>query len=252
MKSLAGKVAIVTGGNSGIGRATAKRLAQEGAHIAIVARSEVTGHAAVGEIVDMGERASFHRADITRWDQVEHAMHDILSQYGKIDIAFNNAGSAGGVQAFDSVSTDEFEHVLRTNVIGLYHCMKLQIRQFLDQGNGGVIVNCASVSGLVGVPYQSAYCASKHAVVGLTKSVALEYADAGIRINAVCPGGVLTPMLKKYLRQLPKDRAPGLVPPIRRPAAPVEIANMVAWLCSDQASYVVGQAYAIDGGYTTG
>jgi NAD(P)-dependent dehydrogenase (short-subunit alcohol dehydrogenase family) len=129
--------------------------------------------------------------------------------------------------------------------------MKLQIRHFLERNIRGVIVNCASVSGLVGVPYQSAYCASKHAVVGLTKSVALEYASRGIRINAVCPGGVATPMLKNYVRQLSPDKKAALEPPpIGRTANPNEIANIVAWLCSDEASYVIGQAYAVDGGFT--
>jgi NAD(P)-dependent dehydrogenase (short-subunit alcohol dehydrogenase family) len=252
-KRFFGRTAIVTGGNSGIGKATAIRFARDGAIVAIMARDKATGDATVEEIRAFGGQASFHKADITNASEVESAMNDILGRYERVDMAFNNAGYSGGVNSFDELTADEFDKVVQTNLYGIYHCMKRQIRHFLDKGVKAAIVNCASASGLVGFPFQSAYCASKHAVVGLTKSVALEYASQGIRINAICPGGVVTPMFKDYLRQLHNKKADSLTPPpIGRAASPEEIANIVTWLCSDEASYVVGQAYAVDGGYTTG
>jgi NAD(P)-dependent dehydrogenase (short-subunit alcohol dehydrogenase family) len=250
MSTFSGKIALVTGGNSGIGRATAIRFATEGADVAIVARNAAAGQAVVQEIEALGRHASFHQADVAEAEQLQAAMNEILSRYGRIDVAFNNAGMSGSAAKFDAVSVEEFERVMRTNVMGVYHCMQLEIGHFLERGTSGAIVNCASISGLVGVPNQSAYSASKHAVVGLTKSVALEYAAAGIRINAICPGGVITPMLKNYLRALPPGTEAASPPPIGRPARAEEIAGLVTWLCSDDASYVVGQAYAIDGGYT--
>lgn len=246
-----GKTAMVTGGNSGIGKSTAINFARDGAKVAIVARDETSGEASVAEIRAAGGEASFFRADVGNRKDVESAMRDILATYGRVDCAFNNAGAAGGISTFDAVSHEEFVSIFQTNLFGTVHCMQLQIRHFLDYGSGGAIVNCASVSGLVGVPYQSAYCASKHAVVGLTKSVALEYAEKGIRVNAICPGGVATPLLKNYVRQLPPGKRAALEPPpIGRTATPSEIADVVTWLCSDESSYVIGQAFAVDGGYT--
>jgi NAD(P)-dependent dehydrogenase (short-subunit alcohol dehydrogenase family) len=250
-KRFRGKTAIVTGGNSGIGKAAALRFAIEGANVAIIGRDAITGEATVAEIKAAGGHASFHMADVGKNSEVESAMRAILSTYDQVDMAFNNAGVSGSISEFDAVADQEFASVFQTNLFGIYHSMKLQIRHFLDRNIRGCIVNCASISGLVGVPYQSAYCASKHAVVGLTKSVALEYAEQGIRINAVCPGGVATPMLKKYLRLLTPEKRTALEPPpIGRMANSNEIANMVAWLCSDEASYVIGQSYAVDGGFT--
>jgi len=253
LKRFQGKTAIVTGGSSGIGKATAFKFAQDGASVAIMARNDRAGRSVVDEINAAGGNASFHQADVGVAGDVTSAMHDIVALYGRVDIAFNNAGTSGGVDAFDAVTETEFDIVLKTNLFGVFHCMRHQIQHFLENDIPGAIVNCSSVSGIVGIPYQSAYCASKHAVVGLTKSVALEYAGAGIRVNAVCPGGIATPMLKRYIRQLPKDKAQLLgFPPVGRGGDPHEVAGLVTWLCSEEATYVVGQAYVIDGGYTAG
>lgn len=252
-KRFQGKTVIVTGGNSGIGKATALKFAQDGANVAIMARNDQAARSVVEEIKTAGGNASFHRADVAVASDVASAMHDIVALHGRVDMAFNNAGTSGGVEAFDAVTETEFDVVLKTNLFGVFLCMKQQIRHFLENDIPGAIVNCSSVSGIVGVAYQSAYCASKHAVIGLTKSVALEYAGSGIRVNAVCPGGVETPMLKRYIRRLPKDKVRSLgFPPVGRGGDPNEVAGLVTWLCSDEASYVVGQAYAIDGGYTVG
>lgn len=245
------KTVIVTGGSSGIGRASAIKLAKEGANVAVIARNKQAGKELVSEVASFGENCSFHQADISKPEQVEEAIANIIKRYGQFDAAFNNAGEPGGLSDFHALAASDFDKVIQTNLYGTYHCMALQIRHFVECEIAGAIVNCSSAAGLVGVPFQTAYCASKHAVVGMTKSVALEYAEQGIRVNAICPGGVMTPMLKDFIKNAPKEKSRALgLAPINRPADPEEIANLVAWLCSDEASFVVGQAYAIDGGYT--
>jgi NAD(P)-dependent dehydrogenase (short-subunit alcohol dehydrogenase family) len=250
MKRFDSKTVIVTGGNSGIGRTAALRFAAEGAKVAIVARTASSGNGVVDEIHGGGGDAAFFQADVSDATQVGRAMDGILDRYGAFQIAFNCSGFSGEGKPFHEVSAADFDAVVKTNLYGIFYCMKREITHFVSQGSG-VVVNCASTSGLVGLPFLGAYTASKHGVIGLTKSVALDYAQRGIRVNAVCPGGVVTDMLSGYLEKNPDQLARiNAAHPMGRMAKPDEIAGLVLWLCSDEASNVTGQAYAVDGGYT--
>jgi NAD(P)-dependent dehydrogenase (short-subunit alcohol dehydrogenase family) len=250
MKRFESKTVIVTGGNSGIGRTTALRFAAEGAKVAIIARTTDTGNAVVREIQASGGDAAFFQADVSSAAQVDSAMDAVLKRYGSFQMAFNCSGITGEGKLFQDLSAEEFDRVVKTNLYGVFHCMKREIAHYISQGSG-VIVNCASTSGLVGFPFLGAYNASKHAVLGLTKSVALDYAQQGIRVNAVCPGGVMTTMLADYLERNPDLRAKiNAAHPIGRMARTEEVAGLVLWLCSDEASNIIGQSYAVDGGYT--
>jgi NAD(P)-dependent dehydrogenase (short-subunit alcohol dehydrogenase family) len=252
MKRFASKTAVVTGGNSGIGRAAALQFAQEGARVAILARTAATGREVVDEIRAFGGDAAFFQVDVAQPDQVRAAMNGVLERFGSFEVAFNCSGTSGEGKPFHQLDEAEFDQVLKTNLYGVFHCMKHEIDHFISRGGGGAIVNCASTSGLVGLPALAAYNASKHAVVGLTKSVALDYGRQGIRVNAVCPGGVLTPMLAEYMEKNPQLLAGiNAAHPIGRMARPEEVTGLVLWLCSEEASNVIGQAYAVDGGYTT-
>lgn len=245
-----GKVAMITGGASGIGRAAAMRFAAEGATVAILGRDAVKGAEVADLIAARGGAASFHQADVADSGAVQRAFAALLDRHGRLDHAFNNAGCSGSAREFDDVDLAEFDAVMRTNAYGTFHCMKLQVAHFLTTG-GGTIVNCASIGGVVGAINQSSYIASKHAVVGLTRATALEYASRNIRINAICPGGVRTPMLKAYLGNVPADKLARFAPAaLGRPAVPDEIAGIVLFLSSEDATTIIGQAYAIDGGLT--
>jgi NAD(P)-dependent dehydrogenase (short-subunit alcohol dehydrogenase family) len=251
MQRFVGKTAIVTGGNSGIGRDAALRFAAEGAQVAILARNAQSGCEVVREIEGNGGVAMFAPADVGDGAQVAAAMAAVVERFGGFEIAFNCSGITGIGKPLDMVGEDEFDAVVKTNLYGTFYCMKQQIAHFLSR-RGGVIVNCASTSGLVGLPGLGAYCASKHGLLGLTKSVALDYAQRGIRVNAVCPGGVMTPMLSDYLADRPEERsAIDAAHPIGRMAEPGEVTGLVLWLCSDEASNVIGQSFSVDGGYTT-
>jgi NAD(P)-dependent dehydrogenase (short-subunit alcohol dehydrogenase family) len=250
MKRFENKTVIVTGGNSGIGRATALRFAQEGAQVAIIARTAMTGNEVVTEIRSKGGEAAFFQADISNACQVQDVFKQILDRYDSFQAAFNCSGFSGAAKPFDKVGDAEFDEVIKTNLYGLFHCMKHEIVHFLRQSCGS-IVNCSSVAGLIGVPELAAYNASKHAVIGFTKSVALDYAKLGIRVNAICPGGVMTTMMAEHAKNVPDYIAQmNAVHPLGRVGRPEEIAGIVLWLCSEDASFVTGQAYAIDGGYT--
>lgn len=251
MARFTGKTVIVTGGNSGIGRATSIQFAREGATVAIIARNRESGMETVEEIAAFGGKASFHGADMARSDQVSQAFADIIASHGRFHAAFNNAGVASEANFFNETEFDEFDHIVQTNLYGTYYCMKHQVRHFLENGNGGAIVNCSSISGLLARKKQSAYSASKGGINSLTRVVALEYASRGIRVNAVCPGGVMTPAAEKLLAEHP-DIAEVINSqhPIGRLARPEEIGSLVLWLCSDEATNVIGQLYTVDGGYS--
>ena len=245
----AGKVALVTGGASGIGRATALAFAREGAKTVISDLDADGGHETVHMIKDSGGEATFVTVDVTMSDQVEALVNRAVRTYGQLDCAFNNAGLERELSNPDVRFDEEtFQSVIDANLKGVWLCMKHEIAQMLEQGSG-TIVNTSSVAGLVGIPNQPIYVASKHAVSGLTKSAAVEYAGRGIRINAVCPGLVDTPLLERIYASNPelKSEADNWQP-IGRTAQPEEIAEAVIWLCSDMASFVVGHMMTIDGG----
>ena len=249
---LDGKAALVTGGASGIGRATALAYAREGALVAVADRSEAAAQATVAMINAIGGQAIAIAADVTREDDVAAMVARTLIAFGRLDCAFNNAGiapfQAGPTgQRTHELAESSWAAVLAVNLTGVFLCMKHQIPQMQRQ-NGGAIVNTASIAGLVGLPMSGAYVASKHAVIGLTKSAALEYAQDRIRVNAVCPGYIQTPMTTETVQRR-GDELLGKVP-AHRLGQPEEIAEAVVWLSSDRASFVTGSAYTVDGGYS--
>jgi len=250
MTAMNGKVALVTGAGSGIGLATAKAFAQAGASVVLADRHEDAVRAATGELIAAGRKALAARCDVTDDRQVASMIDQTVSTFGRLDAAFNNAGVMQRRVDTADITDDEWDRVMAINLRGVWSCMKYELRQMLRNG-GGAIVNCSSLGGVVGNPGLAAYHAAKHGVIGLTKTAALEYATRGIRINAVCPGAIDTPMAQtltggdpKVLAELVKDE------PIGRLGEPEEIAAAVLWLCSPGASYVVGHALLVDGGYT--
>src|SRR5262249_30494618 len=246
---LDGKDALVTGGASGIGRATALTFAREGAKLVIADMNEDGGQQTVHMIAEKGGEAIFVRTDVSQAVEVQALISKAVETYGRLDCAHNNAGIAGGVRALTAdYPEDRWHQVIAVNLTGVWLCMKYEIPQMLHQG-GGTIVNTASAAGLVGSRGTSAYVASKHGVVGLTKTAALEYAQQGIRVNCVCPGVIHTPMTARGLSN-PELRAHLLASePVGRVGTPEEVAEAVVWLCSDAASFVTGHAMSIDGGF---
>jgi NAD(P)-dependent dehydrogenase (short-subunit alcohol dehydrogenase family) len=245
---LEGKVALVTGGASGIGRATALAFAREGAHL-VVADVAAAGAETVAQARALGAPAHFVRADVTRQAEVDELVTRTVALFGRLDCAFNNAGIEGVLAPVADYPEDVFERVIRVNLLGVWRCLRAEIPRMIE-GGSGAIVNTASVGGLVGTGMFSAYVASKHAVVGLTRCAAIDYAPASIRVNAVCPGVIDTPMLDRLAETTPGLRD-GLaaMAPMRRLGAPAEIAAAVVWLCSDAASFVTGHTLAVDGGF---
>src|SRR5215467_8582893 len=243
-----GKVALVTGGASGIGRATALTFAREGAKLVIADMNADGGQQTVHMITENGGEATFVQVDVTSASAVEALISKTVETYGRLDCAHNNAGISGGLRALTAeYAEDTWHQVIAINLTGVWLCMKYEIPQMLHQGVGA-IVNTASAAGLVGLPGNTAYVASKHGVVGLTKTVALEYAQQGIRVNCVCPGVIQTPMTERALRD-PARQAQIAARPMGRVGTPEEVAEAVVWLCSDAASFVTGHAMTVDGGY---
>jgi NAD(P)-dependent dehydrogenase (short-subunit alcohol dehydrogenase family) len=248
---LDGKAALITGGGGGIGRATALAFAREGARLAVADYAAETAAETVAMVNAIGGQAITLTGDVTRARDVKAMFEDTVVAYGRLDCAFNNAGIAGWqVEAGGKKTADwpeeAFDRMIAVNLKGVWLCMRAEIRQMLTQG-GGAIVNTGSIAGLAGLPTSSAYVAAKHGVIGLTKTAAIEYAEAGIRVNAVCPGYIKTRMTEDTMRRR-GDTILAQVP-AKRMGNPEEIAEMVVWLCSDRASYVTGAAYNVDGGY---
>lgn len=248
--SLAGKVALVTGGGSGIGRATSLAFADAGAAVMIADINPNGGRETVATIRDRGRNAELVEMDVSIADQVEAMVVATVERFGRLDCAFNNAGISGGQVTLLDCDEETFDRVMSVNVKGVWLCMRAQIPVMLAQG-GGTIVNMASVAGLIGTPTLPAYGASKHAVVGLTRTGALAYATQGIRVNAVCPAFIDTPMVDAFVAQRPEmAEAVQQAAPVGRIGQPEEVAATVVWLCSDAASFVTGVAMPIDGGMT--
>ena len=243
-----GKVALVTGAGSGIGRATALVFAREGAKVVVSDIVVEGGEETVQQIKAAGGEAIFVKADVSQAADVEALITQTVERYGRLDCAFNNAGIEGGVKPTIDCTEEEFARTIAVNLTGVWLCMKYEIQQMLSQG-GGTIVNTASVAGLVGFPGLPDYVASKHGVLGLTKTAALEYAKSGIRVNAVCPGVIQTPMVERGAQLSPGfDELAVSMEPVGRFGQPSEIGEAVVWLCSETASFVTGHPMTVDGG----
>ena len=244
------KIVLVTGGGSGIGRVSALAFAQQGATLVIADVDETGGQETVRLIAQDGAEAHFIHTDVSQTAQVEALIAETVARYGRLDCAFNNAGVEGEITRMADISEADFDRTMAVNIKGVWLCMKYEIQQMIRQGHGS-IVNIASVAGIVGAHSMSVYAASKHAVIGLTKSAAVEYAKDKIRINAVCPSVVRTAMMERAFEQSPKlETTVTRINPSRRLGEPEEVATAVTWLCSDAASYINGVALPIDGGFS--
>lgn len=243
------KVVLVTGGTSGIGRATAVAFAGEGAQVIIAARRENLGNEVVQGIKEKDGKATFIKTDIRNPGEIDRLFQAILDRYGRLDCAFNNAGAGSAkMPPAAKIPEEEWDDILNTNLRGTWLCMKHEISQMLKQG-GGIIVNTASVLGLTGEYGLASYCASKHGIIGLTKTAALEYATKNIRINAVCPGPIRTEMLEAPMVYFDKMKDMLLAKtPMKRIGEPEEIAGAVLWLCSDESSFMTGKELVVAGG----
>lgn len=243
-----GKVALVTGGGSGIGRESALLFAAEGARVFVADLDAAKARSTADEIARSGGRAAHARVDVSDEAQVVGMLSHCVEEFGALDCALNNAGVGGPSGPLDEVELAAWNHTLAVNLTGVFLCMKHEIPRMRERGSGA-IVNMASGAGLIGTPGLSPYCASKHAVLGITKTAALENARAGIRINAICPGSIDTPMLQGAMAL--GDGVAAMIRasmPIGRLGTPREIAEAVVWLCSDRASLVTGASMGVDGG----
>jgi NAD(P)-dependent dehydrogenase (short-subunit alcohol dehydrogenase family) len=249
--SFAGKVVLVTGAASGIGRAMALAFGRAGACVIVADVSVDGGHMTAALIVEAGGKALFVKTNVTVAAEVDALIDKIVSHYGRIDCAVNGAAIEEEHLPLGEGEDAQFDRIMNVNVKGVWLCMKSQLRQMLKQEGGGAIVNVADAAGLVAAPNRAIYAASKHAVIGMTKTAAVEYAKSGIRVNSLCPGAVKTPMLARMLERDPgRDKKLKTAHPMGRIAEPAEVANAALWLCSEQASFVTGHQLAIDGGLT--
>jgi NAD(P)-dependent dehydrogenase (short-subunit alcohol dehydrogenase family) len=250
MKEFDGKVALVTGGGSGIGRATALAFAREGAQVVIGNRNVQRGEETVSMIRDAGGKASFKRTDVLVAAEIEALVDHAVKTYGRLDLAFNNAGIEGDVAPLIELTEANYDAIMDVNVKGVWLSMKYEIPRMLEHG-GGAIVNCSSVAGLIGFPNVAIYIASKHAVIGLTKTAALEFSAQGIRVNAVNPAVIDTEMVDRLAAGLSMKKD-DLIPlhPIGRLGRVEEVAEAVLWLCSSKSSFVTGHSLIVDGGFT--
>jgi NAD(P)-dependent dehydrogenase (short-subunit alcohol dehydrogenase family) len=248
--SFKGKVAFVTGAGSGIGRAAALAFAREGAGVVVADRSEERNQETARMIEQLGRRTLAVRCDVTRTEDVKAALDKTVEAFGRLDFAFNNAGSEQAITAAADLSEQEWDRILDINLRGVFLCMKYEI-PLMQRNGGGVIVNTSSGAGVKGFKGQAAYAAAKHGVIGLTKSAALDYASQNIRVNAVCPGIIETSMMDRFTGGTTEGRERVIAQePVGRMGKPDEIASAVVWLCSDPAAFVIGHAMVLDGGQT--
>jgi NAD(P)-dependent dehydrogenase (short-subunit alcohol dehydrogenase family) len=248
--SFAGKVAFVTGAANGIGRAAALAFAGEGVSVVVADLSEQGNQGTARMIEETGGRVLAARCDVSRAVDVKAALEKTIETFGRLDFAFNNAGVEQPIMATADLKEEEWDRVVDIDLRGVFLCMKHEIPLMLKQG-GGVIVNTSSGAGVKGFAGQAAYCAAKYGVVGLTKAAALDYAKSNIRVNAVCPGIIETPMMDRFSGGTPEGRARVIAQePVGRMGRPEEIGAAIVWLCSDAAAFITGHAMIIDGGQT--
>jgi NAD(P)-dependent dehydrogenase (short-subunit alcohol dehydrogenase family) len=249
----AGKVAFVTGAASGIGEATARAFAAEGAAVMIADIQVEQGRAVAEALKAAGTAAAFVECDVRSEAAIEAAVSETVRQFGRLDCAYNNAGIGSTHRLLADMPNEEWDEVMSTNLRGVWWCMKYELRQMLAHG-GGAIVNCASILGIVALPNMGSYVAAKHGVIGLTKAAALDYAKQNIRVNAVCPGGILSGGALQAQAAMTREEREAMnamvlaQQPIGRWGQPEEIANAVVWLCSPGASLMLGHALVVDGG----
>ena len=252
MTTLSNKRILVTGGSTGIGRATSLVLGAEGAKVIIADIQDEEGANTVNLVKAEGGYAEYHHVDVSDYNQVTSLIKTVVQNHDRLDGAFNNAGIEGPTAKIQDVSISEWDRVIRVNLTGVFVCMKAEIEQFLQQEGGGSIVSTASVAGLIGIPGAASYNAAKHGVIGLTKTIALEYGNRDIRVIAVCPGFSETPMLERVSDASTKIKNQLMnTVPMKRIAKPSVIGDTVAWLLSDKSSYVTGISVPVDGGWTS-
>jgi len=253
--TMAGKVALITGGSSGIGRSVGLLFAREGARVVVTARRTDEGEETVQMIREAGGEACFVQTDVSQAAAVQALVNTCVTRYGRLDYAVNNAGIEGSIVPMIDYTENDWDAIIDINLKGVWLCMKAEVVQ-MQQNGGGAIVNVSSVGGLIGFPRMGPYVATKHGIIGLTKTAALEYATHNIRVNVLCPGLIDTPMADRVVKGL---QAGGIdaehlvmsLTPLRRRGTPAEIAEAAVWLCSDAASYVTGHAMVVDGGFMT-
>jgi NAD(P)-dependent dehydrogenase (short-subunit alcohol dehydrogenase family) len=249
---LQGKVSIVTGGTSGIGRDTAILFANAGSKVVVAGRREGEGQQVIEEIHASGGEAIFVKTDVAQAAQVQSLVRKTFEKFGRLDVAFNNAGIEGNWIPIIEQSEEDWDATIDINVKGVWLCLKYEIQQMLKQGGGGAIVNMSSVAGFIGAAGAATYCASKHAVLGLTKSAALENARHRIRVNSICPGIIETPMGDRIFGAPAINKWALGLQPMARFGKPMEIAEAVLFMCSDRASFMTGQSMTLDGGFLSG
>lgn len=246
------KTVLITGSGSGIGKAAALAFAKEGANLIVSDINDENGLKTVSEITNNKGKATFFKADVSNYEMVTDLMNFIVEKFGRLDVAINNAGVGGDFAKITDLTVESWDKTMSVNSTGVFYCIKNQIPIMLKQG-GGVILNTSSIAGIRGLPNATAYSASKHAVIGITKTVAMEYAKNNIRVNAICPVFTVTPMfdpeamdkLKSGISEKLKANVP-----MKRFANVMEQVSTMLWLCSDEASFITGQAISVDGGLT--